>query len=167
MSAAKLDRLDLQILKELQEDGRITNVELANRIGISPPPCLRRVRALERKGLIKGYHAEVDQEALGYGVTAFAMVGLNHQAESDLEAFEARVASWPLVRECFMLSGEIDYILKIVAHDLTEFQNFVTDELTAADNVASVKTSLTMRRSKRAPGVPMEPDVLLQLAKEI
>lgn len=157
MAADKLDRLDLQILEELQEDGRITNVELANRIGISPPPCLRRVRALEQKGLIQGYHAEIDQAALGYGITAFAMVGLSSQAEPDLEAFEAKVASWPNVRECFMLSGEIDYMLKVVAHDVIEFQNFITGELTSAENVASVKTSLTIRRSKHAPGVPINP----------
>lgn len=155
MAGGKLDRLDLKILDHLQDDGRITNVELANRIGISPPPCLRRVRALEKRGLIKGYHAEVNQEALGYDVTAFAMVGLASQAESDLAAFEAKVASWPLVRECYMLSGEIDYMLKVVAHDVTEFQKFITDELTSAENVASVKTSLTIRRSKQAAGVPV------------
>ncbi len=155
MAAGKLDRLDLKILEQLQEDGRITNVELAKRIGISPPPCLRRVRALENRGLIIGYHAEVNQQALGYDITAFAMVGLASQAESDLAAFEAKVASWPHVRECYMLSGEIDFMLKVVAHDVTEFQKFITDELTSTENVASVKTSLTIRRSKQAAGVPV------------
>lgn len=155
MSAGKLDRLDRLILSELQTDGRMTNVELADHIGISPPPCLRRVRALESAGVIHGYHADVDQEALGYTVTAFAMVGLHSQAESDLAAFERQVGEWREVRECFMLSGEIDFILKVVAHDLAEFQRFVTEELTAADNVASVKTSLTIRVSKHVPGVPV------------
>lgn len=152
----ELDATDWKILKELQADGRITNVELARRAGLSAPPCLRRVRALEEAGYIKGYHAELDGEALGYGITVFAMVRLHSQAESDLRAFEAMVATQPLVRECHMLNGEIDFILKIVARDLNQFQSFLTTHLTPAPNVASVKTSLTIRCAKRQPGVPFE-----------
>ena len=158
----RLDAIDWRILRELQADGRITNLALANRIGLSPPPCLRRVRALEDAGLVAGYTVLLDEAALGFAVTAFAMVGLHNQAESDLRAFENRVMGWPLVREAFMLSGESDYILKCVAPDLPRFQGFILDELTAAPNVASVKTFLTIRRAKLAPGVPIAstaPDV--------
>lgn len=156
MSRIRLDEIDLRILRTLQEDGRITNVELAERVGITAPPCLRRVRALEEAGFIKGYHAELNAEAIGYDLTVFAMVGLHSQAESDLRAFEALVGSWPLVRECHMLNGEIDFMLKIVARDLHEFQTFLTSHLTPAPNVASVKTSLTIRCSKKLPSVPLE-----------
>src|SRR3954469_13418100 len=109
---ARLDAIDRKILSELQEDGRITNVELARRVGISAPPCLRRVGALEEAGYIKGYRALLDEKKLDYEVTVFAMVHLSSQAESDLAEFEAFVRAQPLVRECWMLSGEIDFILK-------------------------------------------------------
>ena len=153
--AIELDETDWRILRELQADGRITNIALANRIGLSPPPCLRRVRALEEAGLITRYTALVDEIRLGYALTAFAMVRLHNQAESDLRAFENRILGWPLVREAYMLSGESDFILKCIARDLPEFQSFVLDELTSAPNVASVKTFLTIRRTKREPGVPI------------
>jgi DNA-binding Lrp family transcriptional regulator len=152
---AHLDALDRHILKELQDDGRITNVELARRVGISAPPCLRRVRALERAGYVKGYRALLDEKLLGYEVTIFAMVHLTSQADADLKAFEDFVRAEPLVRECWMLSGEIDFILKCVAPDLKTFQAFVA-ELTAAPHVRNVKTSLTLRNSKDAAIVPME-----------
>ena len=151
----RLDAIDLHILRELQEDGRMTNVELARRVGISAPPCLRRVRALEQAGYIKGYRALLDEKLLGYEVTVFAMVHLSSQAEADLNAFETFVRAQPLVRECWMLSGEIDFILKCVAPDLRTFQAFVS-ELTAAPHVRNVKTSLTLRNSKDAAMVPME-----------
>jgi DNA-binding Lrp family transcriptional regulator len=152
---AHLDDIDRKILKELQDNGRITNVELARRVGISPPPCLRRVRALEEAGYIRGYRALLDEKKLGYEVTIFALVHLSSQAEADLKAFEEFVRKEPLVRECWMLSGEIDFILKCVAPDLKTFQAFVA-ELTAAPHVRNVKTSLTLRVSKDAAIVPME-----------
>ena len=151
----RLDTIDQKILGELQADGRITNVELAHRVGISAPPCLRRVRALEKAGYIKGYRALLDEKLLGYEVTVFAMVHLSGQAEPDLKAFEDFVREEPLVRECWMLSGEIDFILKCVAPDLKTFQDFVA-ELTAAPHVRNVKTSLTLRNSKDAAIVPMD-----------
>jgi DNA-binding Lrp family transcriptional regulator len=152
----KLDATDMKILELLQEKGRITNVELSRRVGISAPPCLRRVRALEENGYIEGYHARLNHAELNYGLTVFAMVGLHSQAEMDLVAFEDLVAGWPLVRECHMLNGEIDFMLKIVAHDLNDFQSFLTSELTPAPNVASVKTALTIRSSKVLPIVPFD-----------
>lgn len=151
----RLDKTDWRILAELQADGRMTNVELARKVELSAPPCLRRVRALEEAGIIVGYRALIDEKAIGFDVTAFAMVGLHSQAEADLVAFEERVRSWPIVRECHMLSGEIDFILKCVAPDLAAFQHFIIHELTAAPNVDSVKTSLAIRRSKSEPGPPI------------
>jgi DNA-binding Lrp family transcriptional regulator len=156
MPATKLDPIDRKILAELQADGRMTNVELARRVGISAPPCLRRVRTLEEQGFIRGYHAEVDPRALGFEVQVFAMVGLQSQAEADLVAFENRCRAWPLVRECHMLNGEVDFILKCVAPDLSTFQSFLTEQLTSAPNVVSVKTSLVIRGAKDEPGVPFD-----------
>jgi DNA-binding Lrp family transcriptional regulator len=156
MAGTRLDPIDRHILAELQADGRMTNVELAKRVGISAPPCLRRVRTLEEAGYIRGYHAEVDARELGFEVAVFAMVRLHSQAESDLSAFEARCKGWPLVRECHMLNGEIDFILKCVSPDLSSFQRFLTQSLTAAPNVASVKTSPVIRAAKDQPGVPFE-----------
>ncbi|MFU1479242.1 Lrp/AsnC family transcriptional regulator [Roseovarius sp. C7] len=156
MATTRLDPIDRKILAELQADGRMTNVELAKRVGISAPPCLRRVRTLEESGYIRGYHADVDARELGFEVQVFASVGLVSQAESDLSAFEELCQSWPLVRECHMLNGEVDFILKCVAPDLSTFQQFLTRDLTAAENVASVKTSLVIRGAKDEPGVPFD-----------
>ena len=152
----KLDTIDRRLLSELQDNGRITNVELARRVGLTAPPCLRRVRALEEAGLIRGYHAQLDPAKLGYAITVFAMVSLKSQAEGDLRQFEDHMRGLPEVRECHMLNGEIDFILKIVSRDLQSFQEFLTSKLTPAPNVASVKTSLTIRTAKLLPGVPMD-----------
>jgi DNA-binding Lrp family transcriptional regulator len=152
----KLDSIDLKILTELQADGRITNVELSRRAKITAPPCLRRMRALEKAGFIQGYHADLDAKSLGFEVTGFAFVGLASQHDQDLKAFEEHVQGWPNVRECYMLSGEVDFILKIVAKDLSSFQSFITETLTAEKNIASVKTALSIHASKNAPGVPIE-----------
>ena len=165
MVTTRLDPIDRKILSELQADGRMTNVELAKRVGISAPPCLRRVRSLEEAGLIRGYHAEVNSRELGFEVQVFAMVGLESQAEAELSAFEAKCREWPLVRECHMLKGEVDFILKCVSPDLSTFQSFLTSDLLTTPNVASVKTSLVIRGAKDEPGVPF--DVLEQrLARE-
>ncbi|WP_339769842.1 Lrp/AsnC family transcriptional regulator [uncultured Pseudosulfitobacter sp.] len=156
MANTRLDPIDRKILAELQADGRMTNVELAKRVGISAPPCLRRVRTLEESGYIRGFHADVDAHVLGFEVQVFAMVGLASQAESDLSAFEDRCRAWPLVRECHMLNGEVDFILKCVSPDLSGFQSFLTGELLTTPNVASVKTSLVIRQAKDEAGVPFD-----------
>ena len=150
-----LDEIDLKILTEIQTDGRITNVELAKRVGISPPPCLRRVRTLEEEGYIKGYRGLLDARKLGFDVTVFASVHLSSQADADLREFEAFVRAEPLVRECWMLSGEVDFILKCVAPDMSTFQDFVT-HLTAAPHVRNVRTSLVLHNSKYEAAVPLE-----------
>ena len=152
---ASLDDIDRKLLAELQAEGRVTNVDLARRVGLTAPPCLRRVRSLEEDGVIRGYHADLDPSKLGFAITVFAMVSLRSQAEEALRAFEEHVSHLPEVRECHMLNGEIDFILKIVSRDLQSFQEFLTSHLTPAPNVASVKTSLTIRTSKNEPGVPL------------
>ncbi len=156
MRRVKLDRIDRRILRDLQGDGRMTNVDLAKRAGISAPPCLRRVRALEESGYIRGYHADINPEALGFGVTVFAQVGLASQAEADLKAFEELVRAWPEVRECHMLAGETDFLLKVVAVDWDAYQKFLTTQLTTAPTVSQVKSALAIRSSKYEPGVPID-----------
>lgn len=160
MARLKLDKIDLKILRDLQDNGRITNVDLAKNAGISPPPCLRRVRTLEETGCIRGYHADIDAEALGFGVTVFANVGLHSQAETDLVAFEERVCQWPEVRECHMLAGETDFLLKIVSTDWDAYQKFLTTKLTPAPNVSVVKSALGIRTTKRSFGVPIYIDAV-------
>jgi DNA-binding Lrp family transcriptional regulator len=167
MRGPKLDRTDRLILQELQADGSLTNIELARRVGLSPPPCLRRVRALEEAGYIRGYHADVAPEALGFGVTVFAQVGLASQAESDLQAFERLIATWSEVREAIMLAGETDFLLKIVATDWDSYQRFLSTRLTTAPNVNHVKSALTLRVSKFAPGVPLDEAAVETAAKSL
>lgn len=156
MRQSKLDKIDKKILQNLQSDGRMTNVELAKIVGISAPPCLRRVRALEQAGYIKSYHAQIDPSILGYGVTVFAMVRLESQAEKGLEAFEKLMSDLPMVRECHMLAGDVDFMLRIVAKDWDAYQEFLSAKLTSAPNVISVKSSLGIRSAKDEPGVPIE-----------
>lgn len=156
MAKVKLDRIDRKILNDLQEKGRMTNVELAERAGISAPPCLRRVRALEEAGVIRGYHADIDPASLGYGVSVFAQVGLSNQSENDQRKFEELVKTWPLVRECYLVSGDSDYILKIVAEDWGAYQGFLTQHLSAAPNVSHIKSALGVRVAKCKPGVPVD-----------
>jgi DNA-binding Lrp family transcriptional regulator len=145
---AELDTIDLKILRELQRDGRMTNVELSGRVGISAPPCLRRVRKLEQAGFIRGYRAVLNAPSLGFDLVAFCMVGLKHQSDANLKAFAAMTNQWPIVRETWMVSGESDFLLHCVARNLTHFQDFVIEELTAAENVDTVRTMLTIRQVK-------------------
>jgi len=156
MKRLRLDKIDRKILDKLQSEGRITNVELAQSVGISAPPCLRRVRALEEAGFIKSYHARISKSAMGYGVTVYASVKLSSQAENDLQEFEKLVQSLPMVRECYMVAGEFDFLLKIVAKDWDSYQEILTKHLSSAKNVSSVRSSLTMRVSKEEPGVPFD-----------
>lgn len=149
-----LDEVDRQILAELQADGRMTNVELARRVGLSAPPCLRRVRRLEEEGIIRGYHADLDPVALGYEITFFALVGLESQKEAVLAAFEGAVREWPEVRECHMIRGGGDFLLRLVARD-TAHENALTSRLTAAPEVARVQTLQTIRTAKDEAGVPV------------
>jgi DNA-binding Lrp family transcriptional regulator len=147
-SSVELDAIDWKILRELQDDGRMTNVELSRRVGISAPPCLRRVKRLEDSGIIRGYRALLNAPALGQGVVAFCLVGLKHHAESELKAFAELARGWATVREAWMVSGESDFMLHCVAPDLATFQAFVIETLTSAPNVDTVRTALTIRQVK-------------------
>jgi DNA-binding Lrp family transcriptional regulator len=148
VKTADLDAIDWKILKTMQNNGRITNVDLAEIVGISAPPCLRRVKKLEETGIIKGYRALLNAPALGQTIVAFCFIGLQHQSDSSLKAFAALCASWPLVRQAWTIQGEADYLLHCVAPDLVSFQDFVIDGLTGADNVDTVRTALTIRQVK-------------------
>ena len=145
---ADLDAIDWRILRELQDDGRMTNVELSRRVGISAPPCLRRVKRLEDAGVIRGYRALLNAPALGFDVVAFCLIGLHHQSEAELKAFAERTRGWPIVRRAWMVSGESDFMLHCVATDLAAFQSFVIEELTSTPNVDTVRTALTIRQVK-------------------
>ena len=156
MKHVKLDRIDQIILREMQNNGRMTNVDLAQKAGISAPPCLRRVRALEEAGYIRGYHADVVPEKLGFGLTVFIHVGLGGHSEADLTHFAKLADAWPQVRACYMLAGETDYLLKVVAEDWEGFQKFLTTQLTPAPNVVHVKSYPAVQRTKFQSGVPIE-----------
>jgi DNA-binding Lrp family transcriptional regulator len=149
-----LDSIDRCILLELQSEGRITNVELARRSGVSAPPCLRRVRRLEEAGIIRGYHADTDPQKLGWEITFFAIVGLDSQKETVLSAFEQLVGTWPEVRECHMIRGGGDFLLKLVARD-TAHENNLTQRLTGSPTVTRVQTLQTIRTSRSLAGVPL------------
>jgi DNA-binding Lrp family transcriptional regulator len=166
MKHVKLDRIDLRILRELQKDGRMTNVELAKRVGISAPPCLRRVRALEESGFIRSYHADVASDKLGYDVTVFTLVSLANHTEADLWNFAKLTESWPEVRECYMMTGDSDFLIKIVAENWEAFQNFLTHKLAGAPNVTHVKSAPVMHRTKYEPGVPIDDKNGTHLKKE-
>jgi DNA-binding Lrp family transcriptional regulator len=157
MQRVRLDRIDHRILADLQEDGRMTNVDLARRAGISAPPCLRRVRALETSGFIKGYHADLDAEALGFKEMFFALVGLDSQSQDVLASFEEAVADWAEVRECHMIRGGGDFLIKVVARDKPH-RDALTMKLTSTPHVARVQTLETIRTSKDKPGVPIAVD---------
>ena len=152
---AELDDIDWKILRELQKEGRISNVELSRRVGISAPPCLRRVKWLEETGIIRGYRALLNAPSLGLGVVAFCLVGLHHQSDAELKAFADLTRTWSIVRQAWMVSGESDFMLHCVARDLTAFQTFVIEELTSAPNVDTVRTALTIRPVKDEGLVPL------------
>lgn len=149
MIRIELDSIDLKILRELQVDGRMTNVELAERVGISAPPCLRRVRKLEESGIIEGYHAMLNGPKLGFDLVAFCVVGLKHQSEANLKSFAAATEQWPMVRQAWMVSGDSDFLLHCVSENLTKFQDFVIEVLTANEHVDTVRTMLTIRQVKK------------------
>ncbi len=151
----KLDKIDRRILSDLQRDGRITNVELAKNAGISAPPCLRRVRNLEESGLIMSYHAWVNPTAMGYPMTVFTGVKLKSVGEGELKKFEQQLDKWGMVREAYVMTGEFDFLLKIVAHDWDDYQHFLTTNLLNGHNVETVKSSLSVKTSKFLPGVPI------------
>lgn len=162
MRKYKLDAIDRQILHDLQADGRMSNVDLAKRVGISAPPCLRRVKTLEEKSIIRGYHADIDPAILDYHLVVYANVGLEKHSDDDLRAFTALVDTWPMVREAYMMAGDTDYMLKVVARDWDHYNEFFSKTLTKAPNVVHVKSNMTIRCVKNKAGIPIE----LEVAKD-
>lgn len=154
MKAVDLDVIDHRILAELQQNGRMTNVELARRVGISAPPCLRRVRRLEELGIIQGYHASIAAVTLGWSISFYVLVGLDSQKSSVLEGFETHVAQWPETRECHMIRGGEDFLLRVMARD-ADHQNRLTRDLIEVPHVVRVQTFQTIRTSCDRAGVPL------------
>jgi Lrp/AsnC family leucine-responsive transcriptional regulator len=150
-----LDKIDLKILRALQADAKLTTAEIAERVGLSASPCARRVRLLERAGVIKGYTAIVDQKKVGLPISAFASIKLERQREEDLDRFADAVARWPEVVDCYLMTGQRDYLMRIVAADLEAYERFLKDKLTRLDNVASIETSFALGQVKRSEVLPL------------
>ena len=155
MRTMKLDTIDKRILRELQRNGRVSNVELANAVGLSPSPCLRRVRELETAGIIDRYAAILDQRAAGYSLSVFVQVTLERQVETALEGFERIIAERPEVMECYLMTGDSDYLLRIVVPDVTAYEVFLKNHLTRVAGVASIKSSFALNRVKYETALPL------------
>lgn len=155
MPRTPIDRIDRNILTQLQQDGRITNNDLAQQVGLSPSPCLRRVKALEEAGVIRRYVALVDPAAIDLSVNVFVSVTLERQAEERLEAFEAAVVRWPEVVECYLMTGESDYLLRVVVSDLAAYERFLKDHLTRVPGVASIKSSFALKQVRYNTALPL------------
>ena len=150
-----LDEIDRKIIAVLQSDGKITTQELAARVGLSASPCARRLRILEGRGVVKGYVAVIDQKAVGRPVSAFASIRLERQHEEDLDRFEQAITSWPEVVDCYLMTGQRDYLLRIVVRDLEAYERFLKDKLTRLDGVASIETSFALGQVKRSEVLPL------------
>lgn len=156
MPNSKLDDIDRRIVQALQADGRMSILDLAAQVGLSPSPCARRVRLLEEAGVIKGYVAVIDQEKLGLPVSVFASIKLERQREEELDRFGAAVQRWPEVADCYLMTGQRDYLLRIIVSDLAAYERFLKDKLTRLDNVASIESSFALGQVKRSFSVPVE-----------
>ena len=150
-----LDSKDRQILKALMEDGRLSNQDLADRVNLSPSPCLRRVRLLEERGIITGYGAIVDQRAVGLPVTAFVGIKLLRHDHGAVAAFEAMVLAREEIVDCHMMAGEVDYLLRVVAADLADYERFVREVLHNTPGVGSIETAFAYGRIKQGRGLPI------------
>lgn len=155
MQTLTLDEIDRRILMALQENARVSNVELAERVGVSPSPCWRRVRDLEQKGVIARYVTLLDPGSIGLPVSVFIQVSLERQVETALEAFEGAVADWPEVMECYLMTGDADYMLRVVVADLGAYHRFLVDHLTRVPGVASIKSSFALKQVKYRTALPL------------
>ncbi|WP_306253452.1 Lrp/AsnC family transcriptional regulator [Parvularcula sp. IMCC14364] len=151
----KLDQIDRKILHYLQENARITNADLAEKVGLSPTPCLRRLRRLESEDIIKGYHTEVNREALGIGVTVVIMIKLEREDEASLRSFEAEISERPEVVECYLVTGKFDYFLRVIIPNLVDYESFLSETLLRMNNVASVESSFTLRQVTKKNILPL------------
>jgi len=152
---SEIDDIDRKIIAALQADGKVTVNELAEKVGLSASPCARRVRILEQAGVIKGYAAIIDQKKVGLPISAFASIKLERQREDALERFSKAVARWPEVVDCYLMTGQRDYLLRIVVRDLEAYEHFLNDKLTRLDGVASIETSFALKQVKRSEVLPI------------
>ena len=150
-----LDSIDKKILGTIQNDSRISVVELAERVGLSPTPCARRLQRLERDGVIRGYVAALDQTQVGLPVNAFIFIKLERQLRDNLTQFEIRIKDLPEVIDCYLMSGRHDYLLRVVAADLTHLQSFLTDKLTRFEGIASVESSIALNQILHRDQLPI------------
>lgn len=150
-----LDRTDIKILEELQNDARIANAELAQRVGLSPSPCLRRVRQLEASGVIRRYAAIIDPKSVGLPISVFVRVSLHSQVRDQLEDFESRINAFDEIMECYLMTGESDYLLRIVVPDLESYERFLTDKLTRISAIANIQSSLALKQVAYRTGFPL------------
>lgn len=151
----ELDRIDHAIIRELQADGRLSNQTLSERVGLSPSPCSRRLKLLEENGVIKGYTALIDEAALGVAMSVFVFIKLERQVDDTLNAFESAIMEFPEVLDCWLMTGTRDYLLRIVTTGLPHYESFLTGELTRIPGVASIESSLSLRRVKSALAAPL------------
>lgn len=143
-----LDSIDQRILQELQRDGRLTHQELSDRVGLSPSPCARRIKKLEDEGYITGYSARIDEAKMGFGFNVFVSVKLDRQIEDRLVTFEDEVSRCPEVVDCWLMTGSFDYLMRVAVYDMNEFERFLTSRLTRIMGVASIESSIPVRRVK-------------------
>ena len=155
MPKSPLNEIDLKILSHLQNNARLTNVELSEHIHLSQSPCLRRVRNMESNGIIKGYVALVDQNTVGLPVSVFVNVRLEKQIERALEKFEKTVQNWSEVMECYLMTGDSDYLLRVVASDLAAYERFLMDKLTRVPGVASINSSFALKQVTYKTALPI------------
>ena len=155
MTSAALDRVDLLLLAELQRNGRLTNADLAERVHLSPSACLRRVQRLERDGVIAGYRADVSAERLGLGLQAFVRVQLKHHDSAAVAGFAELVNGWDEVIACHALTGDMDYLLRVVVMDMAHYSRFVLDTLLKHPSVQDCKTSFVLDRVKSTTALPL------------
>ncbi|GGB54539.1 Lrp/AsnC family transcriptional regulator [Tistrella bauzanensis] len=150
-----LDPIDRRILKALQEDGRMTAQALAERVGLSPSPCLRRIRLLEEAGVITGYAALVNQNSVGLPVSVFISIKLERQRAPELDAFARAITAWPEVMECYLMTGARDFLLRVVCADLAAYEAFLRDRLTKLDGVGSIESSFALGQVKYSRVLPL------------
>lgn len=155
MPFISLDDIDRRILTALQENARISNVELAEQVGISPSPCWRRVRDLEQKSVISRYVTLLEPASIGLPVSVFVQVSLERQVESALEEFERTVGDWPEVMECYLMTGDADYLLRVVVADLDAYHRFLVDHVTRVPGVSSIKSSFALKQVKYRTALPL------------
>jgi DNA-binding Lrp family transcriptional regulator len=156
MSQQRLDEIDLKILRHMQEHARTSNADLADRVGLSPAPCLRRVRALEQNGVIRRHVTLVDPTSVDLAVTVFVQISLDLQVEDRLEIFERAVLRRPEVLECYLMTGDSDYLLRVVVPDVAAYERFLKDSLTRIESVAGIKSSFALKQVKYSTALPID-----------